>query len=264
MRNTVDVGSSARRRRRVRGLLRFQSYSFRLLGGLLLLAWGVLLALHGFGLNSLPVGQLVDTWWPAPFVLWGLIGLVASLFRGGRDLFGNLIVAMLFGVLLVSNLHIAHLQAWTIFWAVVVLGLGFEVLRGPGLFFSSRNWRRRFGAGDVSISFDGDEVFRRHRARSEGHLIGDIRLDLSQEQIPDGETPFDVSLLIGDITILVPQDLPIAIDAEVSVGELSVFGRHADGFGRRLHYETPGYEDATRKVRIFAHLMVGDITVQQF
>ncbi len=245
--------------------MRMQGYSFRLLGGLLLVTWGVLLALHGFGLSSLPVGQLIDQWWPAPFAAWGLVGLVVSLFRGGRQAFGNLIVTVLFGVLLIGNLNLAHIQGWTIFWAVVVLGLGFEVLRGPGFFFNSGNhWRRRFGAGDVEITFDGGDVFRRHRMRNEGHLIGDIRLDLSQEQIPEGETPYDVSALIGDITILVPQDIAVSVDADVSVGDLNIFGRREDGIGRHIQYESPGYAEATRKVKIHAHLMVGDITVQQF
>lgn len=243
--------------------MRFQNYSFRLLGGLLLLAWGVVLALHGLGVSHLPVGQLIDTWWPAPFVFWGLSGLLLSFFRGGRGAFTNLIVAVLFGVLLAGNLGVTHIHAWTIFWAILVLGLGFEILRGPR-FYSSSGWRRRFGAGDVSISFDGSDVFRRHRARSEGHLIGDLRLDLSQEHIPDGETPYDLSALIGDITVLVPQDLAVSVDAEVMIGDLNVFGQRQEGIGRHLHFESPGYADATRKVRILAHLMIGDVTVQQY
>ncbi|MDA8345569.1 MAG: cell wall-active antibiotics response protein LiaF [Thermaerobacter sp.] len=243
--------------------VRIQNYSLRLLGGLLLLAWGVLLALHGLGLNNLPVGQLIDTWWPAPFAAWGLVELIIGLFRGGRGTFSNLIITVLFGVLLVSNLHVAHIDGWTIFWAVVLLGLGFEVLRGPG-FYSSSGWRKRFGAGDVSITFEGDDIFQRHHLRNEGHLIGDIRLDLSQEQLPEGETPYDVSALIGDITILVPQDIAITVDADVSVGDLNIFGRREDGIGRHIHYESPNYAEAARKVKVHAHLMVGDITVQQF
>ncbi len=245
--------------------MRIQSYSLRLLGGLLLLTWGVLLALHGFGLNAQPVGQLIDKWWPAPFVAWGVVGLIVSLLRGGRQFLGNLVVAVLFGVLLVSNLGVAHVQGWTLFWAVVVTGLGFEILRGPGFFTSGTAWRRRFGAGDVSITFDGgDGTVHRHRLRNEGHLIGDVRIDLSQENIPPGETPYDVSALVGDITILVPQDIAVCVDADVSIGDVSVFGRQEDGLGRHIHYESPGYADATRKVRIHAHLMIGDITVQQF
>jgi predicted membrane protein len=159
----------------------------------------------------------------------------------------------------------------------VVIAVAFEVLRGPSWHQGwrrewRREWRRgwrghrdggswRYGIGDVDVTLDASQS---RRPLHQGHLIGDIRLDLSQVQLEDGETPFELNALIGDITVLVPADLPVSVAAEVTVGDIRVFRQSADGLGRRLTYQSPGYDAAPRKVRIMAHLLVGDITVHEF
>lgn len=247
----------------------WHEFSVRALLGYLLLAWGVILALHGLGLARTEVGQLAQLYWPLPIIAWALVGLVYRLVTGSGGGLVYLLVLLLAVLVELSALHIGHFDAGTIFWAIVVIAFAFEVLRGPNW---HRNWRRewrgyrrgrrwRYGIGDVDVTIDANQS---RRLLHEGHLIGDIRLDLSQVQLEDGETPFELNALIGDITVLVPKDLPVSVSAEVTVGDIRIFRQSADGLGRRLNYESPGYAAATRKVRIMAHLLVGDITVQQF
>jgi len=237
----------------------FQIASFRFLAGLLLLAWGATLAVHGLGLNPTPVGQVVDTYWPVPFILWGLAGCVESLVTRSSGIFLYVLVALAAAALQLNNLALGHVQIATIVWALVIIFCAVAVLRGDAW----HGWFhvRRFGVGDLDISAPG--VGSRWPRQHES-LIGDIRLDLSQMHIPDGETPIELSGLVGDITVLVPQDLPIEVEAESRVGEIRIFEQRAEGLGRHLSYVSPGYEGAARKVRITAHLLVGDITVQPF
>ena len=245
----------------------WREFSFRVLIGYLLLAWGLILAMRGLGLSGSPVGQIAQTYWPVPVMAWAVVGLIHRLATRSGGALLYLLVLLLAVLVQLSSLHIGHFDAGTLFWAIVVIAFAFEVLRGPGW---RRDWRRawrghgrrwRYGIGDVDVTVDASGS---RRILHEGHLIGDIRLDLSQVQLEDGETPFELNALIGDITVLVPTDLPVSVAAEVTVGDIRVFRQTADGLGRRLTYQSPGYETATRKVRIMAHLLVGDITVQQF
>ena len=256
----------------------WHEFSFRALIGYLLLAWGVILAVHGLGLATTQAGQFVQLYWPLPIIAWALFGLVYRLVTSSGGGLVYLLVLLLAALVQLSALHIGHFDAGTIFWAIVVIAFAFEVLRGPNWRREwqrdwqrgwqrewRRDWRRgrhwRYGIGDVDVTVDANQS---RRLLHEGHLIGDIRLDLSQIHLEDGETPFELNALIGDITVLVPADLPVSVVAEVTVGDIRIFRQSADGIGRRLTYETPGYDTATRKVRIMAHLLIGDITVQQF
>ncbi len=254
----------------------WHEFSFRALIGYLLLAWGVILAVRGLGLSATEVGQIVQLYWPLPIIAWSLVGLIYRLARGAGGTLVYLLVLLLAALIQLSALHIGHFDAGTIFWAIVVIAFAFEVLRGPNWRSDwrrgwRRDWRRdwrqgwRYGIGDVDVDVDAT-VGANHgrRLHHEGHLIGDLRLDLSQVHLEDGETPFELNALIGDITVLVPTDLAVSVVAEVTVGDIRIFRQTADGIGRRLTYETPGYDAAPRKVRIMAHLLIGDITVQQF
>ncbi len=246
----------------------WHEFSFRALIGYLLLAWGVILAMRGLGISTTEVGQIVQTYWPVPIMAWAAVGLIYRLVTGSGGSLVYLLVLLLAALLQLNYLHIGHFDAGTIFWAIVVIAFAFEVLRGPNWRRDwqrrwRRDWRRgwRYGIGDVDVTIDANHT--RHTLH-EGHLIGDIRLDLSQVHLEDGETPFELNALIGDITVLVPADLAVSVAAEVTVGDIRIFRQSADGIGRRLVYESPGYDSATRKVRIMAHLLIGDITVRQF
>ncbi len=254
----------------------WHEFSFRALIGYLLLAWGVILALRGLGLGATEVGQIVQLYWPVPIMAWAVVGLVYRLARGAGGALVYLLVLLVAALIQLSALHIGHFDAGTIFWAILIIAFAFEVLRGPGWRSNwSRGWRRdwrrewrhgwRYGIGDVDVDVDarvGPGPNR--RLHHEGHLIGDLRLDLSQVHLEDGETPFELNAMIGDITVLVPADLAVSVVAEVTVGDIRIFRQSADGIGRRLSYESPDYDSATRKVRIMAHLLIGDITVQKF
>lgn len=243
---------------------------FRMLAGILLLAWGLLLALHGLGLSNEPITRLIDVWWPLPVALWALAGLVQQVVRGSRSLSLYLIMLVLSALFLVSNLQLTHhINAWTIFWAFIVLSLAFGFLRGRvGIVGDTRSTWRGFQFGDVDI--DPSQGFvhirrsdrGRSRRRGAGQLIGDIHLDLSQVVLPEGESPYDLSCLVGDITVLVPEGLAVRVEAETMVGDIRVFQERVDGIGRHLQYETDGFPDAPVRARISAQSMVGDITVR--
>lgn len=236
--------------------------SFRYVLGLVVVLWGVSLALQGLGFHALPLAHWINVYWPVPLMLWGLFGIVERLVKGYGGPGVYVVVLVVSAVIQISNLHIGHVNGWTVLWAALVLAAGVEMLRRPH--WRTGSWRRHgYGIGDLDVGPNIRWENGRH-GRHESHLIGDMRVDLTDMNLGDGETPFELSALIGDITILVPEGLPVSVIAEVTVGDVRVFERHVDGVGRRLTYLSPGYEEATRKARIYAHLLIGDVTVRKF
>ena len=107
----------------------------RLLGGALLLVWGLSLAASGLGFNNGPIGTAFQLYWAAPFVVWGVLGFLWHLLRGTSGMIFYLIVAALAALVEVDTLHIAHVAVGTLFAAVLLVGLGLSFLR-----HGSRHW----------------------------------------------------------------------------------------------------------------------------
>ena len=245
--------------------------------GLVLMAWGATLAVSGLGLSHEPVGRLINVYWPLPFMALGLVGIIGRLFGRG-DAF--IPVAVLVGgtAIMAGHLHIGHVNGWTLVWAGLILFIGLEIL-APSL-RRGRRRSERWGLGDLNIgpivpgitidtSADTPRGGRQGWAANGphhqlNHAIGDLRLDLSEVQLPPGESSWAVSALIGDITVLVPEGLAVDVEAEVRVGDIRLFHQRADGFARRLEYTSPGYAEAAQKVSIRASLLVGEVTVRRF
>ncbi len=68
--------------------------------------------------------------------------------------------------------------------------------------------------------------------RSEYRLgIGDMRLDLSDVDFPDGDHRIDTYLGVGELRVIVPADVDVELSGELDVGEVDLFGRVDSGIG---------------------------------
>ncbi len=234
--------------------------------GLILVVWGATLAVSGLGLAQAPVGRLIDVYWPLPFLALGLVGIVRRLVGRG-DAFIPIAILVGAAAIMAGHLHIGHINGWTLVWAGAILFIGLEIL-APNL----RRRRRgsHWGIGDLDIGAAIPSASDHRRTRGGGphhhlsHAVGDLRLDLSEVQLPLGESTWVVSALIGDITVLVPEGLAVDVEAEVRVGDIRLFHQRADGFGRSMVFTTPGFDEADQKVNIRASVVVGEITVRRF
>jgi phage shock protein PspC (stress-responsive transcriptional regulator) len=92
--------------------------------------------------------------------------------------------------------------------------------------------------------------------------IGDLELDLSNVALAAGDTEVDANVGIGELTVIVPDDVAVDIDASASAGEVTVFGRSESGVDADLsgRISAPGSD---RALRIDAHVGLGDIVVEQ-
>jgi phage shock protein PspC (stress-responsive transcriptional regulator)/predicted membrane protein len=92
--------------------------------------------------------------------------------------------------------------------------------------------------------------------------IGELDLDLSSTTLPPGETAVDVNLGIGDLTVVVPRNVPVEVDATASAGSVSAFGRHSSGVDADVRVNSVGLPlNLDKKLVIDAHVGLGSVTI---
>lgn len=91
------------------------------------------------------------------------------------------------------------------------------------------------------------------------HGIGDVRIDLSEVDDPRGLLGRSVSVDtgIGQTTVVVPNGLNVAVDADLLAGEITVLGRSVNGNGTQL--TSPA--DPGRALTLTIDHSIGDIEV---
>ncbi|WP_400164746.1 cell wall-active antibiotics response protein LiaF [Brevibacillus sp. TJ4] len=94
------------------------------------------------------------------------------------------------------------------------------------------------------------------------HGIGDVVIDLSRAVLEQEEAMLSVEGWIGDVTIYVPVDLPVSVSADVSIGDLEVFGHRQGGISRSIILRSEQFDQALHKVHLHISLLVGDVKVK--
>ncbi|KUP20942.1 cell wall-active antibiotics response protein LiaF [Paenibacillus sp. DMB5] len=114
--------------------------------------------------------------------------------------------------------------------------------------------------GDVHM---GKEHFQlKHTNISQ--FIGDTVLDLTNAQIPYGETKINISAFVGDIKVYIPDDMDLGVSVNSSsfIGDMQVLEQTRSGFMSSVQCKTPYYKEAGKKVRINVSAFIGDIKVK--
>ncbi|MGO9206896.1 MAG: cell wall-active antibiotics response protein LiaF [Candidatus Limnocylindrales bacterium] len=94
-------------------------------------------------------------------------------------------------------------------------------------------------------------------------FIGEVRLDLTQATVPDGETPIHVSTAIGEVRVLLPADVAASVRATSLLGDSEALGRTSGAFLGDARAETDGYFGATRRIRVEAQSLIGEVAVRR-
>lgn len=166
----------------------------------------------------------------ALFILWGVLSLISAVFRVNILAFCLPVVLIVLGV-----------------WLLVrprVLGpdTGFHVLLLGDL--------HRSGAWRVT----GEEIWVG---------VGDIRLDMTQAEIPAGETALYVLGFIGDVKLRLPPNVGVAVSSAAFVTDAMILGQHRETVFDTLHVTGEGYEAAERRIRLQVTTFVADLCVEQ-
>jgi phage shock protein PspC (stress-responsive transcriptional regulator) len=232
-----------------------------LLGGGLLLA-GILLPL------ALLVAAGVLVWW-----------FVSG--EGPGDDAGDIAKRAAFGIgILILCGLIAIAGAWAAaaggetVVAITVIAAGVAILAGA--FVRPVRWlvlpavTLAISAGAVSaagIDLDGGVGERDYRPSSAADLraayqlgVGELVVDLRQTDLPPGDVPLGIDLGIGEARLIVPDDVCVATDAQVGIGEVRTFDRHSDGVDVDVE-DLPDASADTTRLLVKADVGVGSLRI---
>ncbi|QQE73814.1 cell wall-active antibiotics response protein [Brevibacillus composti] len=128
---------------------------------------------------------------------------------------------------------------------------------GTGSILSPKETRSSL-IGDFHLTSGRFELSQMHI----WHGIGGVVIDLSRAMLIEDEAFLVIDGWVGDVTIYVPVDMPVAVSAEVSVGDVEVFGHRQGGISRSVMVRSEQYEHGTPKIHVQISLLVGDIKVK--
>jgi predicted membrane protein len=111
--------------------------------------------------------------------------------------------------------------------------------------------------GDVDLKINSKEF----RGGSISNTFGDMNIDLSEIALAEGEQLLKLDGVFGDLHVLVPKDIEIAVTTHSVFGDVRVLGNVKSGFGQEISYSSPNYSAASKKLRIVSNQVFGDVKV---
>jgi len=168
--------------------------------------------------------------------------------------FGGALV--LFGLLsLISTL--TGFDFGAICWPAGLIVVGVWLLVRP-------RWVRGGTAVEFKLFGDIDQRGSWQVANTEYWLgIGDVNLDLTQADIPPGETELTFYGFIGDIDIFAPGSVAFKVTSQSFITSGKLPGGKEDAVLAPVTYASPGYDQAERRLRIDASMFLADVSVRQ-
>lgn len=241
-----------------------------ILGGLIILL-GILALLNNLGITDLSVGYIIRTYWPLLLIFWSF-NLFEDFFKERRERdkeisssssWGQLIsgaVVLVIGIIYLGrnlDFFVVDLSLfWKIFWPVIIILFGINLLKGrPSPQGGKGQWAFMGGIDLGKTPFD---------LKSGSYLafLGGVDIDLSNANIPPGETLLDLTAVMGGIDVKVPKDLNIICEGTALLGGIEFLKESTGGIvaSKRVEYKA---NDDDRVVRFQARTLMGGIDIKQ-
>jgi predicted membrane protein len=165
-----------------------------------------------------------------------------------------ILLAGLFALLAVAfNLNI---NLWGVCWGIGLILLGVLILMRPRVIATGSQAKLSFIA---DINRSGEWLVSNEERLS---FVGDYKLDLTTAQIPLGETKLRVVSFVGEIVLIVPADLGVAVSLTSFYSQLRMKGKSEDAFFTPLMRSSDGYEQAERKLLVETVCFVSEVKVR--
>ncbi|RLQ97285.1 cell wall-active antibiotics response protein LiaF [Falsibacillus albus] len=245
-------------------------------GSLLLLIAGIGLLLVNIGVISLEIKEVFVVLLPAIIALYGLKKLLDALLQKSS---GSLLVGLFAlcygGLILCSHWDLIDFgwEDWWKLWPILIVSIAFN-----GIFqkkkvkisfetdypFVKDKDESSFGK-KKNMSMIGDMKFQKANWPLEPmdmfNAVGDYYFDFGKAYIPEKTTPLNVKGWVGDVKMIIPEDLPVKIYTKVKIGDIRLFEQTSDGMKAELFYESPDYEEAVKRLQLTVELGVGSIRI---
>jgi len=100
------------------------------------------------------------------------------------------------------------------------------------------------------------------RAMSVWNIIGEIKMDFSLAIWEEPEVTVVLQGVIGDIDIIVPENVGISVSGTVFFGQFEVDRRKEAGVWNKIDWRSPNYGTSSTKVRLIVSYMIADVDVK--
>jgi lia operon protein LiaF len=94
------------------------------------------------------------------------------------------------------------------------------------------------------------------------NIIGEIKLDLGLAIWEEPEATIILQGVIGDIDIIVPENVGIIVTSSVIFGQIEVDVEKEAGALNKIHWQSPNYYTCTNKVKLQVSYIVADVDVK--
>lgn len=167
------------------------------------------------------------------------------------------------GILLISIgalflfARILDVSVWSIIFPVSLIGLGVWLLIRQKHVDPDANVSQKF-LGDIRREGPWqatDEEFR--------IFIGDVELDMTQANIPDGETVIRIFGFIGDVNVTIPKGVGITTSSTAFITDAKVLDQKQEKFFTPIQLTSDNYTTIKRKIRLETTFFINDLNVRQ-
>jgi predicted membrane protein len=158
-------------------------------------------------------------------------------------------------LLLLANLF--NINLGILCWPTAFILLGVFLILRPQMVEPGTEMTQRFLGEEERSGFWQvvDEEF--------WYFIGDLELDMTKADIPDGVTNLRAIGFIGDIDILVPADVGVQLSSTAFVSEVNMPEGKEESVFTSVTVQTNNYKLAAQKINLKTTFFVGDVKIRQ-
>lgn len=191
------------------------------------------------------------------------------------------------------------ISLWGILFALIIIYIGTMIIFFKPRIFINSDKDIEIGFKDCTEDEDGEDGEKKDNKRRTGNKkckkehssfigelrlgdnpwvlddasyslgVGDINIDLTTALLEEGITNLNISGWVGDMNVIIPEDMAVDITANVNIGSVEIFGTQKE-FSRHknkksgissnmLTYKSENYEQEIKKLRITANMNIGEI-----
>jgi lia operon protein LiaF len=182
----------------------------------------------------------------ALFIIWFAI----SKLRAGEDKAGYILLTI--GILMLLSRHLS------VIIAIILISLGYFYIKSKqihkdGQYLQKQNFLE-------SLKWNKDSWVL--KSMSLWSVIGEINMDMSLALSEKEETTIILQGVIGDIDIIVPEELGVSVTASILFGQIDVSEQKEAGVMNKIVWQSSNYESSEHKVKIILSYIVGDIDIK--
>jgi lia operon protein LiaF len=173
-----------------------------------------------------------------------------------RWLLGIGVVVIVYGLFLLLG-ELFGFNGWAFFFPLLLVALGVWLILRPHMLGPQGQIQTRL-LGDIDRTGDWQVV-----PQEIWLAIGDIRLDLTQAQVPEGETIITVYGFVNDIRVIAPEGVGIGVHCSSFVSDVKMYGEKETTIFMPVDRNSDDYATCSRKVVLRTNHFVVDVKVKR-